>query len=59
MESKSEATIHDGIVRKDEGEVGKRAYVTPELIQWGTILDLTQGGLNGIEDGDFSGTQPT
>ncbi len=37
----------------------KRAYSAPELIQWGTIFDLTGNILNGTQDGFFSGTEPT
>ena len=28
----------------------KKAYVTPELQEWGSITDLTQGGKAGLED---------
>lgn len=28
----------------------KRVYVTPELQDWGSIADLTQGGKAGLED---------
>lgn len=28
----------------------KKAYVTPQLQSWGSIVDLTQGGKIGFED---------
>lgn len=46
-----------------EGEASsrlKKAYVTPELQEWGSIADLTQGGKAGLEDfpKTASGTRP-
>lgn len=32
------------------GRQPKKAYETPELIEWGSILDLTQGAKQGFED---------
>ncbi len=40
------------------GSDAKKAYRGPELLEWGSVLDLTQGGMAGGEDGDFSGTNP-
>ena len=40
--------------------VGKKAYRRPELLEWGSILDLTQGGKGGLDDfpPSATGTQP-
>lgn len=32
-------------------------YQPPRLVTWGTLTTLTQGPLNGTEDGFFSGTR--
>ncbi len=35
----------------------KKIYTSPSLIEWGTLADLTQGGLlEGYLDSDFTGT---
>ncbi|MCH9647212.1 MAG: hypothetical protein K0U98_03170 [Deltaproteobacteria bacterium] len=34
----------------------RKAYKAPELVEWGDILDLTQGTFNGTQDGFLSGT---
>ena len=34
----------------------RREYQAPELLEWGGILDLTQGPINGTQDGFLSGT---
>lgn len=36
----------------------KKVYREPELVEWGSIMDLTRGGMAGGEDGDFTGTNP-
>lgn len=39
----------------------RKAYVTPDLREWGSIRDLTQGGKIGFEDipkGGVGGTRP-
>ena len=33
----------------------KKSYRSPELVEWGSILDLTQGIKGGFEDGLFMG----
>ncbi len=37
----------------DESGGARRAYVAPELIEYGTVAKLTQGGNGSV--GDFSG----
>jgi hypothetical protein len=36
----------------------KRRYESPELLEWGSIIDLTQGPLFGFDDVDIGGSQP-
>lgn len=41
-------------------DLRKKTYRPPELVEWGTILDLTQGIKAGFEDGfGKGGTQPS
>ena len=42
-------------------ELGKKAYVSPKLTEWGTLKDLTQGGepIDEYIDGDWSTYSPT
>ncbi len=40
-------------------ETSKRPYRQPELLEWGSIVDLTAGGLNAPGDFPFGGgTRP-
>ena len=39
-------------------EPRKKAYRTPELTEWGSILDLTEGPTGGLVDFPGAGTQP-
>ena len=54
-----------GQTRPEETAVGndererRVPYSPPELVEWGTIRDLTRGADFGNEDFDFTGTQPT
>lgn len=44
----------------DSGRPGRRLYTSPELQEWGSILELTQGG-NTLGKNDFpkkNGSQP-
>lgn len=37
----------------------RRPYRSPELVEWGSLLDLTRGPLSGLEDLPFNGgTEP-
>jgi hypothetical protein len=36
----------------------RKPYKKPELVEWGNITTVTQGGLNGVEE-VLSGTNPT
>jgi hypothetical protein len=47
------------VTQPTEEQPKKKAYRAPELVAWGTITDLTRGGLFGNDDGDFTGTSPT
>ena len=47
-----------GVRAEGEGAAGRKGYRPPELIAWGSVLDLTQGGKGGFDDGDFTGTDP-
>lgn len=35
----------------------KRPYESPELIEWGSIVDLTRGPVFSFEDADAGGSQ--
>jgi hypothetical protein len=35
----------------------KRPYEPPALVEWGTIISLTQGAVASFEDADVGGTQ--
>ncbi|HEX3531553.1 MAG TPA: hypothetical protein VH988_31225 [Thermoanaerobaculia bacterium] len=35
----------------------KRPYETPDLVEWGSILDLTRGPLGGFDDPDAGSSQ--
>ncbi len=37
----------------DEMEIEKKAYTTPELVEHGNLIEMTQAGGNGAEDGEF------
>lgn len=39
-----------------EAGPGRKAYEAPALVEWGSILELTAGGLASDEDGDFTGS---
>lgn len=43
--------IHD-----DLGFDARAAYAAPDLVELGTLRELTQGGLGGDIDGDGTGT---
>ena len=36
----------------------KRAYQTPKLVEWGTVVDLTQLAVDPCLDSAFSGSVP-
>ncbi len=44
---------------KNKLTVGQKAYVTPELKQWGTVRDLTQVGNNSSVSDVFQGNAHT
>lgn len=39
----------------DKNTADKKFYKSPELHEWGSILELTGGGLAEITDADFNG----
>ena len=41
--------------RMDE-KAAKLSYATPELVEWGSVEELTLGILTAAGDGDLSGT---
>ena len=45
-------------VNVNEIEQIKKEYQTPVFNEFGSMADLTAGGLNGLQDGDFTGTDP-
>lgn len=46
----------DSVILSGDEETTKKCYESPLLIEWGSIVELTGGGLSGTVDGDFSGS---
>lgn len=42
----------------EEERTAKKQYQSPQLVEWGTVVDLTLGAGGGYEDVPMDGTQP-
>jgi hypothetical protein len=57
MTQKPEASPEPiSMVEPAETNLSKKAYESPVLVDWGSILELTGGPLSSFSDGDFSGS---
>jgi len=55
-ESKTGSDEVGSVPQYSEARVGKKPYRSPELRDWGSILELTAGGIFNVDDGDFGGS---
>jgi hypothetical protein len=46
---------------RDVQALPRRPYQKPELVEWGSLIELTQGGFSGLQDlpaGGDGGSEP-
>jgi hypothetical protein len=56
-ESKTGSDEAGSVPQYSEARAGKKPYRSPELRDWGSILELTAGAIFfDVSDGDFSGS---
>jgi hypothetical protein len=58
-ESKTGSEEAGSVPQYSEARAGKKPYRSPELRDWGSILELTAGALFDTNDGDFSSSGGT
>ncbi len=44
--------------RPEKRSTARKAYQAPQIFEWGSVLDLTQGPKSGGQDGGFEGSDP-
>jgi hypothetical protein len=60
LEDKSLGEIPNEPAEGHEESGSQKPYTSPRLVEWGSIIDLTQGPLLGSKDFPFKGgTRPT
>jgi hypothetical protein len=59
MEGRSDDSLRQDLSRNPKGEVRRKPYSSPQLQEWGSIRDLTQGPTFTFTDFPKGGSRPT